>query len=146
MFSKNSSITSLNNHLKDMKLDRQKVFEKCNGLCAYTWKPLWEDWQVDHVFPKYLHYLWSVEWDVNHIDNLLPAIRIINHYKRWRTLEEFREYMLSFHTRLSKLPKKTNREQTVLRIKYINTVADLFWIDVKTPFSWKFHFEKSISN
>lgn len=138
-----------------MKLDRQKVFEKCNWLCAYTWKPLWEDWQVDHITPKSStlwrqpertkQLMWLFISEVNHIDNLFPAIRIVNHYKRQLELEDFRKYMLRFHERLRKLPKNTSVERTKWRIEYINKIADLFDITVDKPFNWKFHFEK-ISN
>lgn len=33
------------------KKDRQIVRSKYGGKCAYTGKPLAEDWQVDHVEP-----------------------------------------------------------------------------------------------
>lgn len=33
------------------KEDRQKVFEKFGGRCAYSGTKLESDWQVDHVKP-----------------------------------------------------------------------------------------------
>ena len=98
------------------KKTREEVYNKFNGLCAYTGKPLDEKWQVDHIFPK-CSIVWKQTKEVREklgcnidnmdsIDNLFPSIRIVNHYKRSETLEVFRTYMLSFHKRLSKLPKK----------------------------------------
>lgn len=125
------------------KIDRQAVYDKFRGRCAYTGKPLGEDWQVDHVKPK-SHWIWHQQWnasDVNEIGNLLPAIKIINHYKRSHNLESFRMSMMDFHKRLAKLPKKTERAATIRRIEYMRKVADLFGITPDKPFEGKFFFE-----
>lgn len=135
------------------KATRQKVFEKYNGLCAYTGKPLGEDWQVDHVTSKVKHK-WETIYrcnsaeeikeelkKVDDIDNLLPSIRIINHYKRSLDLEGFRKYMMNFHKRLAKLPKKTKVLKTQKRKEYLLKVAELFNITSESPFSGKFYFE-----
>jgi len=136
---------------------RDIVFAKYNGLCAYTGQPLESDWQIDHVKSKNnWKYFVAGECakmqsyenrekrmkDVNNIDNLLPALRIVNHYKRAFDLEGFREYLLTFHLRLAKLPKTTNREKTKERIIYMNRIADLFGITVDKPFSGIFYFEQ----
>lgn len=122
---------------------RQEVYDKFGGLCAYTGKPLGEDWQVDHIKPR-AHWYWkqnSHTDDVNDFENLLPAIKIINHYKRDHNLESFRLSMIDFHKRLAKLPKKTMRPATVRRIAYMNKVAELFGITTDRPFTGKFYFE-----
>lgn len=113
---------------------REKVRLKYGGKCAYTGKDLDDDWQVDHVFPR-------IGGGDNNISNLAPCIAIVNHYKREKTLEQFRTYMLSFHLRLKKLPKKTIVYETEKRIKYMNKVANLFDITHDKPFSGKFYFE-----
>jgi 5-methylcytosine-specific restriction endonuclease McrA len=133
-------------------IDRDKVKSKFNGLCAYTGKPLCDDWQVDHITPKS-----SVIWfqpeetrlqfgiknnNPDNIDNLLPCLRIINHYKRDMNLESFRKYMKSFHVRLSKLPKKTNSTKAIKRIEYMNNVANAFGIDINNGFDGLFFFER----
>lgn len=126
------------------KKTRQVVYDKFNGLCAYTGKPLDEKWQVDHMLPQYhVKVLGRVELtdQVNHIDNLMPSIRIVNHYKRGHNLESFRTYMKGFHLRLAKLPKTTRIEKTVKRIEYMNQIAGLFGITVDKPFNGKFYFE-----
>jgi len=66
----------------------------------------------------------------------------VNHYKRAFDLEGFRGYLLTFHLRLAKLPKTTNREKTKERIIYMNRIADLFGITVDKPFSGIFYFEQ----
>jgi len=136
-----------------MKIDRQAVFNKFDGKCAYTGKPLDDKWQVDHMLSKQ-RFGYSIMKDcanreeynlrlkeVDCIKNLMPAIRIVNHYKRCNDLEGFRNYMKTFHIRLSNLPKKTNVEATKKRIFYMNTVADLFGITPDKPFSGIFYFE-----
>lgn len=127
-----------------MKIDRKAVYNKYGWLCAYTWKPLGDDWQVDHIRPKWTFWCRTKTEDyhlMNHPDNLLPAIRRVNHYKRDYDLEWFRKYMLRFHERLRKLPKKTKVERTKKRIEYIYHIAELFDITPEKPFSWVFYFE-----
>lgn len=89
-------------------------------------------------------HIWSCtkkEGSCDVIENLLPALRIVNHYKRAQDLEYFREYMTDFHKRLAKLPKKTTVERTKNRMIYMNKVADVFGITVDKPFCGKFYFE-----
>lgn len=167
---------------------RQQVYDKFNGLCAYTGKPLEDDWQVDHaiskcyseqVLIKEKHWLnlitgeelsmqtfndrhreelekgnrqFGYDWkniaskykpikENNSIDNLLPALKIINHYKRAYTVDGFRKFMLTFHERLNKLPKKTLVPATVRRIEYMNEIANHFDITIEKPFNGVFYFE-----
>jgi hypothetical protein len=133
--------------------ERQKVYNKYNGKCAYTGKPLDDKWQVDHVTPKQLaSYFYShISRDamnckgdsVHSFENLLPTLRIVNHYKRGFDLEMFRQYMLTFHIRLAKLPINPKVEKSKNRKKYMLTVAAAFDITPDKPFSGKFYFEKT---
>jgi hypothetical protein len=131
------------------KEKRLKVYQKYGGLCAYTGKPLSDDWQVDHVTSQFSHTYWytgeedygEYKKKVHDIDNLLPCLRIVNHYKREKSLYSFRMYMTGFHKRLAKLPKTTRVPATERRIKYMNSVAEAFGITVDKPFSGKFYFE-----
>lgn len=131
------------------KKTRQLVYDKFDGKCAYTGKPLGNDWQVDHAIPKYMFPL--IEgWDgvgvedlkVDDFSNLLPALKIVNHYKRAKTINSFRAYLMNFHLRLAKLPKKPTVQKSVNRIKYMNDIASAFDITVDKPFSGVFYFEK----
>ncbi|AXF52601.1 MAG: hypothetical protein [Caudoviricetes sp.] len=136
------------------KKTREQVRLKYNGLCAYTGKLLGDDWQVDHMTSVYkqtnnAYYTASNPDEINiiiskvhDINNLMPALRIVNHYKRSLDLEGFRDYMSDFHKRLAKLPKKTSVERTAKRIEYMNKVADAFDITTDKPFSGLFFFEK----
>ncbi len=125
---------------------REEIYNKFGGLCAYTGKPLGEDWQIDHVTP-HLHYRFKLaEGDVNNKDNLFPALRIVNHYKRAHGLEGFRKYMKSFHKRLAKLPKNTLVEKTKRRKEYMFKIADAFDISIDKPFSGVFYFETILKN
>jgi hypothetical protein len=133
---------------------RQKVYEKYKGLCAYTGKPLDDKWQVDHMTSKvkhsYITFSRCKNYDhiaeelkkVDHIDNLVPAISIVNHYKRGYDVEDFRHYMSYFHKRLAKLPKNPVVERSINRKKYMLMIAELFDITPVKPFSGEFYFEK----
>jgi 5-methylcytosine-specific restriction endonuclease McrA len=112
---------------------RDMVYNSFNGLCAYTGKPLGGDWQIDHIIPV-CHPVWyqpyetrkswlGISYNKNDAENLLPACRMVNHYKRSLDLEEFRKYMLNFHVRLSKLPKKTMIKKTQKRKEYMHKVG-----------------------
>ena len=125
---------------------RQQVYDKFGGKCAYTGKALGEDWQIDHItsknMSKYMNcYINNPNFDVNDFTNLFPALRIVNHYKRELDLEGFRIYMLSFHKRLSKLPKNTIVKRTMDRKIYMYAIADAFDITPEKPFSGVFYFE-----
>lgn len=172
---------------------REKVRLKFNGLCAYTGKPLDDNWEIDHLVSKNrflqieinsAHYknfdtgkelsvdeYWTLYYnsknengyfscehnklksfkyiakktrphkDCDKIENLVPAIKIVNHYKRSFDLNDFRNYMMNFHIRLAKLPKKTTVEKTKKRIIYMNELANLFAISADKPFCGKFYFE-----
>lgn len=82
----------MNNRKNLTKQQRQKVYNKYNGHCAYCGCELeYKDMQVDHLIPlndwnnSYTdEELWSM-------DNLMPSCRLCNHYKRSYTLEHFLE-------------------------------------------------------
>lgn len=118
---------------------RQIIFNRFNGLCAYTGKPLGGDWQVDHQEPHFYSHMFRR--DPNRPDNLFPTLRIVNHYKRCKDLEQFRAYMLTFHERLKRLPKSPRRDKSAKRKEYMLKVAEAFNITTDSPFSGVFFFE-----
>ena len=134
---------------------RTVVYNKFNGLCAYSGKPLQGDWQIDHMISKVKHEYHSRILcpdnetlkermnQVNHIDNLIPALRIVNHYKRGFDLEGFRKYMSTFHIRLSNLPKNPKSTKGIKRKEYLHKIAAIFDITADTPFSGVFYFENA---
>lgn len=115
---------------------RQHIHDKYGGRCAYTGRPLGDDWQVDHILPKRIK-----QADPDNTDNLLHAIRIVNHYKRGFGLEGFRIYMKTFHLRLTNLPKNTKSTKVQRRKEYMLKIAELFDITVDKPFDGVFYFE-----
>lgn len=115
------------------------IYQKFEGLCAYTGKPLGDDWQVDHMEPAF--YCRMFMKDPNTEENLVPALRIVNHYKRCKNLEQFRQYMATFHERLRKLPKTTRVAKSAKRVLYMRKVAEAFDITPYKPFCGKFYFE-----
>lgn len=122
---------------------RQQVYEKFNGLCAYTGTQLKDDWQVDHVDPKLMYTLGRFGENPDDISNLYPAQKIVNHYKKHFTLEQFRSWYLgNLHERLKKLPKNPRTEKGQKRKAYLLEVAELFGITPEKPFEGKFYFEK----
>lgn len=73
---------------------REKVYNKCNGHCAYCGCELeYKNMQVDHV--KSLRC-----GGTNELDNMLPSCRSCNHYKRTLDLEGYRKYLAGISHRL----------------------------------------------
>jgi len=132
---------------------REIVFQKYGGKCAYTGKPLGNDWQIDHIEPMQ-RYSPETEKDkedykeyckyVNRTENLLPALKIVNHYKHSYSIEFFRKLLLTLHRRIAGLYRKdgTIRKGQEKRLYYILKVADAFGITPETPFCGKFYFER----
>lgn len=119
--------------MKSKKHNKYAAWQKYQ--CAYSGKHLGDKFQLDHATPVSRGGL-GLDY------NMKACLTIVNHYKRGRTLEEFREYMLTFHLRLVKLPKKTQNNKTRKRIEYMRKIAWAFNIEVDKPFDGKFHFEK----
>ena len=132
---------------------RKQVYDKFQGRCAYSGQPLDDKWQVDHATSKRKNFYnacynygdaekFKERLDsVNKFENLLPACRIINHYKRELDVEGFRKYLADFHIRLAKLPKNPKVQRSMRRKKYMQEVADIMAITPDKPFSGKFYFE-----
>lgn len=131
---------------------RQKVYDKYGGRCAYSGTPLKDDWQVDHYYPvRYCQSrLPSVKSKViekgitnpNDLKNLMPAQRIINHYKRALLPDEFKFWYLGgLHERLAALPKNPKTKKSMRHKEYLLEVAELFGITPDKPFSGVFYFE-----
>lgn len=132
------------------KKDRELVFNKYGGRCAYCGDELDSKWQVDHAVSK--SYFFLIDplnlKSVDKIENLMPACYPCNHYKRSLCVEPFdthigfRGYMSTFHNRLAKLPKSTNVHATKKRIEYMNVIAKKYGITPEKPFSGSFYFDK----
>ena len=119
-------------------IDRQAVYDKFGGRCAYTGTLLKDDWQVDHIVPKRTG-------GTDELSNLLPAQRIVNHYKRALSTELFKTWFLGgLHERLRKLPKNPRTEKGAKHKAYLIEVASLFGITPDKPFTGTFYYESTI--
>lgn len=105
------------------KSQRQKVFDKYGGKCAYCGCELQKGWHVDHAEPcrriirserKVIDDRGNWEWvdklvgysnpDAHHIDNYMPSCPSCNINKHGDTIEQFREniaqYLRSLNLRM----------------------------------------------
>ena len=104
-------------------MDRQEVFNKYNGHCAYCGKEIaYKDMQIDHMIPQR-------NGGTDDIENLMPSCRTCNHYKRAESLENFRKA-------ISTIPKKLGERE------YIYKVGIAYGFFDAEPREVKFFFEK----
>lgn len=110
-----------------MKIDRQKVYEKYNGHCAYCGKAITiEQMQVDHALARR-------NGGTDDISNLMPSCRLCNHYKRAADIQSFRNFLLGgLIDRLMKI--------------YIFRVALNYGMITINGWDKKFYFEKEEQN
>jgi hypothetical protein len=73
---------------------------------------------------------------------MIPAQRIINHYKTDLSLESFRRRLETLHLRIKKLPKVTKVAKSEKRKEYLLKVAGYFGITEKTPFDGVFFLKR----
>lgn len=104
--------------------DRRTVYDKMGGRCAYCGEILdYKDMQVDHFLPV------RGGEDRDNLDNMLPACRSCNHYKRGNTLEGWRKMLEATPTVLE-------------RDCYTYRQAVRFGMVTPTPRKVVFYFEK----
>lgn len=121
---------------------REIVYNKYNGHCAYCGKEItYKDMQVDHFIPL---NGWEKSYDVdlNSIDNLMPACRRCNHYKRAHSLEVFRKY-------IEEIPQKLRRDNYIYKVglDYGNIIEDVkpikFYFELDHSGQTAFNYVKS---
>lgn len=105
------------------KTERQEIYDKCHGCCAYCGYPLeYKDMQADHVIPLY-------NGGKDELDNMLPACRSCNHYKSTLSLDRFRAMV-------DRIPETLERDSATYRIgRRFGKVTDnryktIFWFEV----------------
>lgn len=81
-----------------MKINRQEVYNKCDGHCAYCGKDITlKQMQVDHKEPLFRNSTnEELQWynrtrGTDEMDNLLPSCARCNRWKSTYTIEEFRK-------------------------------------------------------
>ena len=127
------------------KSDRELIYNKYDGHCAYSGTLLEADWQIDHIRPVVRN--WYDKGIMTHkeadcMDNMVPVQRLINHYKHSYSLYDFRTWLLGgLHKRLKKVPKNPRTERGAKKKAYILKIASYFDITENKPFSGIFYFE-----
>lgn len=125
------------------KKDRQKIFDKYDGKCAYCGDPLIRGWHVDEIKPVMRNHNWNSKkrkWEIDKdkpmrypermtIDNQNPACASCNINKHTMSLEEFRTAIKAFM-------KHLNERSTQYKI------AKRYGLLVETEIEVKFYFEK----
>jgi hypothetical protein len=91
------------------KIDRQEVYNKCSGHCAYCGIEItFKQMQVDHIKPLYRNdkvetlEVWGVERGTDEMDNLNPSCARCNKWKSTYSLETFREIVQTSIDRLER--------------------------------------------
>lgn len=74
-----------------MKINRQAVYDKFGGRCAYCGSPIeFKRMQVDHFWPQFLAH--QQPWiDNNRFDNLMPSCHKCNNHKHGMRPETWRK-------------------------------------------------------
>jgi len=116
---------------------RNKVYDKYNGRCAYCGCEITLDnFQVDHKLPK-------AAGGTDNFDNLMPACKECNHYKRALDIHTFRkEWLGKLHTRIKRIPKNPTSEKGKRYKAYMEKILTKYGISEDKPFDGKFYFEK----
>ena len=113
------------------KTERQAVYDKMGGHCAYCGCELaLKDMQVDHVVPLQFYDTYkSKGQDLDSMNNFLPACRSCNHYKSTLTVEKFRAMV-------ERGPEILARDSVTYRL------AARFGTVIPNPKKVTFYFEK----
>lgn len=90
---------------------REEIFKKYDGHCAYCGKILSRGaWQVDHLIPVQREHSGRYsDAEINGYQNLIPACRRCNHYKRAHSLETFRKY-------IEEIPRKLREDNYIYKV------------------------------
>ena len=129
------------------KKNRQLIFAKYNGLCAYCGYELKKGWHVDEIEPVRRNHKWNPEkrrYEIDkdnqmmhperlHIDNQNPSCASCNINKHSESLESFRNSIKGYM-------KHLNEKSTQYKI------AKRYGLIIETDIEVKFHFEKKEVN
>ncbi len=112
------------------KKERQHVYDKYNGHCAYCGCELTiKEMQVDHIEPMYWEMYYG-DKNLDRMSNYNPSCRMCNFYKGTNTLEQFRTLIETIIERLG-------------RQMFIFKVAQKYGLIEVKQHPVKFYFEKN---
>lgn len=110
---------------------RKKVFDKCDGHCAYCGCEISEKgFHIDHLY-CIRNYEYKKGFDVHSEENLMPSCVSCNKYKATMDLETFRE-------QLRKIPGRLKRDSSTYNL------ALRFGMIKENEKPIKFYFEKEV--
>lgn len=131
--------------MKLTKNQREILFSKYNGKCAYCGCDLQKGWHADHIEPcrRNSHYnskthRWEfdgtyVNPELNHIDNMNPSCASCNINKHSMTIEQFRDSIQQFIPSLN---------EYITQYK----IAKRYGLIKETEMKVVFYYEKFIEN
>lgn len=80
-----------------MKINRTEIYQKYEGKCGYCGEDITEkEMQIDHIVPIYRNHSlqdltkMNIIRGTNNLNNLMPACKSCNNFKKTLTLEKFR--------------------------------------------------------
>lgn len=120
-----------------IKIDRQKIYDKCSGHCAYCGKEITiKQMQVDHIVPKFNTWkdneqfakLIKKERGTDDYSNLNPSCARCNKWKSTFSIEQFR-------SEISMQIDRLKRDSSAFRM------ASDFGLIKETETDVVFHFE-----
>lgn len=134
------------------KKDRQKIFEKFKGHCAYCGDPLYKGWHVDEIQPcvrvykimpgystptKYIFpkRVWTGEYEHPerlHFENQVPACPSCNINKHSGTLEDFRKLIEGFKKHLNEINTQYKISKRYGLVQEIDKPVVFYFETVKT--------------
>lgn len=126
----------LSKRRKLTKEEREKVYDKCGGKCAYCGCEINNigSMQVDHVIPMIFYESYQTQGvNIDSLENMLPACKSCNNYKSSLTLEKFR-------AAIERLTFVLQRDS----VTYRNAVR--FGLIEPKPHKVVFYFEKTDKN
>lgn len=116
------------------KINRQQVYEKHNGHCAYCGIEIdIKQMQVDHIIPRWNFHESKALYSLNDMQNLNPSCRSCNNYKGGNPLHVFRKYV-------EQQIEILRRDRPTFRM------AERFGLIQCLPQKVVFHFEKIENN
>lgn len=93
-----------------MKIDRQLIYQKFNGRCAYCGREItFKKMQVDHFWPKFLAHF-QPGLDNNREENLMPSCAKCNNHKYGFRPEVWRNEL---QLQISRLKKNTQFDRAL---------------------------------
>lgn len=128
------------------KSERELIFKKYNGRCAYCGCELQKGWHVDHIEPirrlktsytgasgkKNFYVSGSMHPELETLENINPACASCNVNKHSQSLEDFRKMIAKFINSLNEYS-----------VQY--KIAKRYSLVLETNEPVVFYFEKSIS-